>query len=217
MLKKLKNNSLNIVVLTMFLLCLALQCLSGWKVYNEEQIEDNKPPVAFTEYVTSPHFGEALFENWESEFLQMALFVWLTSFLLQKGSAESNKPGDEEQEPETPLTPESPWAARQGGLTRWVYARSLPLALFAMFALSFYGHATQGAMEYSEKLIERGLPPVNWWGYLFTARFWFESMQNWQSEFLAVSSLSILSIWLRQENSPESKPVNKPHTETGAD
>jgi hypothetical protein len=215
--KFIKNNSLNIVVLALFLMCLALQSFSGWKVYNEEQAQENKRTIGFAEYVSGPHFGEALFENWESEFLQMGLFVWLTSFLLQKGSAESNKPDDEEQNPPTALTPESPWAARQGGMTRWIYSRSLPAALFVLFALSLYGHANQGAAEYSEKLMERGLPPVNWWGYLFTARFWFESMQNWQSEFLAVSTLSILSIWLRQENSPESKPVNKPHNETGAD
>lgn len=215
--KKLKNSSLNLVVISLFLICVVLQTISGWKVQNEERSDEHKPPLSYKDYLTSPHFGEAVFENWESEFLQMALFVWFTSFLLQKGSAESNKPEDEEQSPDTPLTPESPWAARQGGLTRWVYSRSLTMALFALFAVSLFGHATQGAMEYSEKLVEQGLPPVNWWQYMFRARFWFESMQNWQSEFLAVSTLSILSIWLRQENSPESKPVNKPHNETGAD
>ncbi|MBX3170992.1 MAG: hypothetical protein KF760_26530 [Candidatus Eremiobacteraeota bacterium] len=208
--KFLRNNALSLTILGFFMFSFTFQILAGWKVYNEERQERHQSQVGLVSYLGTDHFGEATFENWESEFLQMALFVGLTSVLVQKGSAESNSPG--KAKPEYPLRPDSPWPARYGGWVRWVYSRSLFLALMSLFLFSFSMHLVKGAGAYSEELGH----PVTPWQYLFQARFWFESMQNWQSEFLSVATLSLLSIWLRQENSPESKPVNKPHHLTGA-
>ena len=207
--KFLRNNALSLVILGFFAFSFLFQTLAGWQVYNEERQQRHQSQVSLVSYLRTDHFGEATFENWESEFLQMAIFVGLTSVLAQKGSAESNDP-DEQPQP-YPLRPDSPWPARQGGWIRWVYARSLTLALIGLFLLSFSMHLVRGAGAYSEQ-IGRSVTP---WQYLFQANFWFESMQNWQSEFLSVAALSLLSIWLRQENSPESKPVNKPHHLTG--
>lgn len=208
--KFLRNNGLSLVILGFFVFSFVFQTLAGWQVYNEERQERHQSQVSLISYLGTDHFGEATFENWESEFLQMAIFVGLTSVLTQKGSAESNTPG--ETEPEYPLRPDSPWPARYGGWVRWIYSRSLTLALLGLFSFSFTMHLLKGAGAYSEELGKT----VTAWQYLFEPRFWFESMQNWQSEFLSVVVLSVLSIWLRQENSPESKPVNKPHHLTGA-
>lgn len=208
--KFLRNNALSLVILSFFAFSFLGQCLAGWKVYNQERQQRHQAPLGLFGYLHTSHFGEATFENWESEFLQMALFVGLTSVLTQKGSAESNDP--EEPPQEYPLRPDSPWAAKYGGWVRWIYSRSLTLALTGLFLFSFSLHLVQGAGAYSEE-IGRTVTPSE---YFFQPRFWFESMQNWQSEFLSVAALSLLSIWLRQENSPESKPVNKPHRLTGS-
>lgn len=210
--KALRHNALSMAILILFAFSFVFQSLSGWKVYNQERQQRKQPTLGFASYLQSDHFGEATFENWESEFLQMAIFVGLTSILVQKGSAESNPASDEPAEPEYPLTADSPWPARRGGWVRRLYARSLTLALSALFLMSFSLHLVRGAGAHSEQ-VGRLVTP---WDYLFTAQFWFESMQNWQSEFLSVATLSLLSIHLRQENSPESKPVNKPHHLTGA-
>lgn len=140
----------------------------------------------------------------------MAMFVLMTAYLYQKGSAESNDP--DREEPAYPLTSESPWPAKQGGWIRALYSYSLPLVLFALFLVSFGGHAVAGLQEYREDH-----PTAQVIDYLGSAQFWFESMQNWQSEFMSVVALGLFSIVLRQKGSPESKPVNQPTWETGAD
>lgn len=217
----LRDNGLSLVLLALFLLAAVGQGLAGWGVYNEEQEIHGEPQVGFAEYLSTPHFGEALAENWESEFLQMALFVILTAFLYQRGSAVSNPPPDEEAgEPSRSpqVTEDSPWPLRQP--LKWVrtlYANSLAVALAALFVFSFWLHAWNGAREFSEEQIQHGQAGVSTVQYLGTSRFWFESFQNWQSEFLSVLVLAVLSIWLRQAGSPESKPLEKPHHRTGAE
>ena len=220
----LKDNALSLVVLGLFLVTLAGQSVAGFFEYNQEQEEHGEPPVGYAEYLATGHFAESVFENWESEFLQMGLYVFLTAFLVQRGSAESKKPDDEledgpEEIDEDPADhrndPDAPWPVRRGGLVLKLYEGSLSLAFLFLFLVSFVGHAIGGTMDYNAEQAEHGGEPVSVLGYMVTARFWFESLQNWQSEFLAVASIVILSIMLRQRGSPESKPVHAPTWQTG--
>jgi len=214
--KLLREQSLTIVTLGLFLLFLSAQAVTGHRAYNLDQQEHQEPTVSFGSYLRSGHFIEATFENWESEFLQMGAYVLLTAFLLQRGSAESRDPDNPEEAESEPLTDDSPWAAKKSGAVRFAYENSLAIALLAIFVVSFLMHAWGGAMLYSEEQVSHGGSPVSTLEFMRTSEFWFESFQNWQSEFLAVAGLVILSIFLRQRNSPESKPVNAPHSSTGA-
>jgi hypothetical protein len=214
--KLLRDQSLTIVTLALFLLFLSAQAVTGHRSYNLDQQEHQEPTVSFGSYVRSGHFIEATFENWESEFLQMGAYVLLTAFLIQRGSAESRDPDNPEKEEQEPLTADSPWAAKQFGAVRHAYEHSLAITLFAIFIFCFFMHAWGGAMVYSEEQVSHGGSPVGTFAFMRTSQFWFESFQNWQSEFLAVAALVVLSIFLRQRNSPESKPVNAPHSSTGA-
>ena len=216
--RTLRDNGLSTVMFGLFALFLVGMSLAGQRQYNEEQAAHGEESVSYVGYVQTGHFVEAVFENWESEFLQMGGFVLLTVFLFQKGSPESKKPGGDEPEDEDPRTSErddAPWLVRTGGVKLWLYERSLSIALFTLFFLSFALHAAGGAREYSSEQEAHGGSAVSIPGYLRTSQFWFESLQNWQSEFLAVGALVVLSIYLRQRGSPESKPVAAAHTETG--
>lgn len=174
-------------------------------------------PVTAMAYLLTPHFRSALFENWESEFLQMGFYVLLTRSLFQIGSSESKDPSAKEEvdrEPD-PGRPGAPWPVRRGGWILALYKNSLSIAFFAMFLASFLGHF-QGSFQHAvEEHAEKSQPIPSIGEYLTSAEFWFESFQNWQSEFLAVASIVILSIWLRQKGSPESKPVDAAHLTTG--
>jgi hypothetical protein len=215
----LRNNGLTVVLLLMFLSSLVGQTLSGHHEYNENQREHGQPAAALSEYLGSGHFIEAVFENWESEFLQMATYVFLTAFLFQKGSSESKDPAKTERVDIIPEAarrhPESPWAVRHGGLPLKLYQNSLGLAFVFLFLASVLLHAYGGAVEYNQDQLAHGGQAVSVLGYMGTSRFWFESFQNWQSEFFSTAVLVVLSIWLRQKGSPESKPVDAPHDETG--
>ena len=217
----LRDNGLSLVMFGLFFLFLIGQSIAGWLEYNDTAREHHQAVVAFLSYLHTGHFFEALFENWESEFLQMGAYVALTACLIQKGSAESRKPPEEGENPqdEDPNDkrndPNAPGPVRKGGFALWLYEQSLALALFLLFALSFAGHAIAGAKEFSQDQVAHGEHAVTALQYLGTSRFWFESLQNWQSEFLAVFSLVVLSIWLRGKGSPESKPVAAPHSQTG--
>jgi hypothetical protein len=204
----------------LFALFLVFMSLTGQREYNEDQTEHGQETVTYVKYLQTGHFVEAVFENWESEFLQMGAFVLLTVFLFQKGSPESKKLEGHEPVDEDPRhsdRDDAPWLARTGGVQTWLYERSLTIALFTLFFLSFALHAAGGAREYSAEQLAHGGTEVGTLNYLTTARFWFESFQNWQSEFLAVGALVVLSIYLRQKGSPESKPVAAPHAETGSE
>jgi succinate dehydrogenase hydrophobic anchor subunit len=217
-----RENGLAIVWFGLFFFTFIVgQSVVGHREYNNDQREHGQPTATYAEYLRTPHFVEATMENWESEFLQMFLFVALTAFLYQKGSAESKKldePEAVDQDPRLARNKDAPWPVRKGGLILRVYENSLSLAFFLLFAFSFCLHAAGGAREYNEDQRAHGrAEQVSTLGYLGTSRFWFESLQNWQSEFLAVGSMVVLSIFLRQRGSPESKPVAAPHSQTGKD
>ena len=218
--KALKYNGLSLAMFGLFAVFLILMSLAGNRQYNEEQTDHGEETVGYVEYVTTGHFVEAVFENWESEFLQMGGFVLLTVWLYQKGSPESKKLEGHEPVDEDPRgtdRDDAPWLARTGGVQTWLYERSLSIALFALFFLSFALHAAGGAREYSAEQLAHGGTRVSTLSYLRTSQFWFESFQNWQSEFLAVGALVVLSVYLRQRGSPESKPVAAAHADTGTE
>jgi hypothetical protein len=215
----LRNNGLSIVMLGFFVLLLAAQSIAGNLEANSDRAEHGLKPLGFCEYLASPHFIEATMENWESEFLQMGLFVFLTAFLYQKGSAESKDPSKREEVDRDPQKSRSkanaPWPVRRGGWILKLYEHSLSLAFLLLFLFSFFFHGIGGSAEYNEEQALHGQPVVSTLGYFGTSRFWFESFPNWQSEFLAIGAMVVLTIFLRQKGSPESKPVDAPHSETG--
>jgi hypothetical protein len=209
-----RNNGLSLTLAVAFLAIMVGQTLAGHAAHNDELAEHGRPVLSLSAYVASAHFFEATFENWESEFLQMAVFV-----LYQAGSSESKRPGVVEAVDVDPraitIPPDAPWAVRRGGAWLRLYEHSLGLAFTLLFVVSIAGHAVAGAAQQSADAALHGGPAISVGDYLLTPRFWFESMQNWQSEFLALLAMVVLSIFLRQRGSPESKPVHAPHTETG--
>lgn len=215
-----KNNNLSIVLFVLFAISLGGQSLAGWKSYNADQQDHGKPEIGYVSFLGSSEFGETVFENWESEFFQMAFYVILTVFLIQKGSSESKKHDGSDKVDEDPELhrndPNAPGPVRSGGWKLVVYKNSLSLAFVLLFLISFLGHAATGSRKFSEEQMEHGRAAVGTFEYMTNARFWYESFQNWQSEFLAVLSIVVLSIWLRQWGSPESKPVHASHEETGS-
>ena len=217
--KVFRDNGLTLVMSTLFVLSLAGQIFTGLSQYNDDQSEHAQPTVGLAEYLTTGHFIEATFENWESEFLQMAAYVMLTAFLYQRGSSESKDPDKQEEVDRDPAgardKPDAPGPVRAGGLSLKLYENSLFIAFALLFLFSFALHAYGGAVEYSSEQQAHGRAPVTVWQYLAGSRFWFESFQNWQSEFMSVAAIVLLSIWLRQRGSPESKPVDASHDSTG--
>ena len=213
------DNALSIVLFTLFFACLIAQSITGWYESNAERRDHHQPEIGYTAYLTTGHFIESVFENWESEFLQDAAYVLLTAFLVQRGSAESKNPDADESVDADPSQaqddPDAPWPVRRGGAWLMLYKNSLFLAFVLLFVLAFMLHAAGGARDYSQEQLQHGGQAVSMLEYLATSRFWFESFQNWQSEFLAVGSIVVFSIFLRQQGSPESKPVAAPHSATG--
>ncbi len=214
-----RNRALTLVLMAMFLLFLVGQMTMGWHEYNATQRQHGQAWITFSGYLATGHPWEALFENWESEFLQMAVFVLLTTCLVQKGSPESRRLGVKELVDTDPRDfandPDVPWPVRRGGWILRLYEHSLGLAFIGLFLISWVGHAAGGFAEYAADQVAhgQGRPTLN--EYLVSARFWFESFQNWQSEFLAIAAMVWLAVYLRQRWSPESKPVHAPHDETG--
>jgi hypothetical protein len=214
----LRDNGLSLALGGLFLLSLIGQTLTGHATYNAEQKSHGRQTVAYWSYLRSSHFAEATFENWESEFLQMGAYVVLTMLLFQRGSAESRDP-DGPEEPSKSRSRDAsqrPWPVRRGGVARRLYEHSLGIAFGLIFVISFALHAVSGAQLYSEDQRKHGEPPISAPQYLGTSQFWFESFQNWQSEFLAILAMVVLSIFLRQKDSPESKDVESPHSQTGS-
>jgi hypothetical protein len=216
--RKLHDNSLSLMALGVFLVLVFLQSITGWRVTNADDAEHHRSTQSYGRYLRSGHFAEATFENWESEFLQMGAYVGLTALLIQRGSPESKKPDGDPSDADPRAAaddPNAPWPVRRGGLALKLYEHSLSSALLLLFLLSFVGHLLGGHAEYNQQQIAHGEAPVSLWSFLTSAQLWFQSFQNWQSEFLAVFTLAVLGIFLRERGSPQSKPVAASHAETG--
>jgi hypothetical protein len=212
------DNSLSIVLLGLFFVFFVGLALTGYAQQNEELVMHGQSTETFVSYLGSGEFIEAVFENWESEFLQMGAFVLLTIWFKQKGSADSKElQGDDPVDAPSPypLRAAKSWSARWRAIRHMLYSSSLTIAMFTLFFVSMALHAVGGAAAASEEAVQHGESAMSVWEYVGSSQFWFESFQNWQSEFIAVAALIIFSIFLRQRHSPESKPVEESDSKTG--
>jgi hypothetical protein len=218
-----KGNSLGLAFALLFLLTLGGQAYSGWRLFNAEQAAESLGAITLADYLTSASFAVDVAENWQSEYLQFLLYILGTVWLLQRGSPESKEPdslgleSDEEQKVGPFATEDSPAWARVGGVRTLVFSWSLSLVMFAVFAGSWLAQSVTGWAAYNELQLQSLQDTVSWPAYLRMAEFWSRSLQNWQSEFLAVGSMAVLSVYLRQRGSPESKPVGAAHSATGVE
>lgn len=217
----LHENSLSLAFGALFLAALAAQAFAGVAEYNDQQIADGLAHVSVAEYVTSSDYAVDVAENWQSEFLQFFLYITATVWLVQRGSPESKPVGeegrgtDEEQKVGAYATDETPSAATLGGLTARLYARSLGLVMGTIFVACWLTQSIAGWATYNEERLTQLRDPLSWPGYLASADFWSRSLQNWQSEFLAVGAMAVFSIYLRERGSAESKPTGEPDSVTG--
>ena len=215
----LRDHGLLLANLALFGIFIVGMALSGVRVYNSNQMEHGGSIVSFAGYLKTGDFVEATFENWESEFLQMGMYVVLTAYLFQRGSSESKPIDEKSPQDEDPRDsqhkPDAPWPVKRGGWVLKLYENSLASFFFVLFLATWALHAAGGAKAYSEEELAHGGQAVSFFEYLTTSQFWFESFQNWQSEFLAVAAIVWASVYLRQRGSPESKPVAAPYLETG--
>jgi hypothetical protein len=217
----LRANALSLAFGVLFLVTLVGQAISGTADFNAQQVASGLEPVSFWEYVTSSSFGVDVMENWQSEYLQFFLYVFATVWLVQRGSSESKEPGkegtesDREQQVGRHAGEESPVWARTGGWRTAVFSRSLGLLMGGLFLLTWAASSVAGWSAFNAEQLADRQDPVSWGGYLAEADFWNRSFQNWQSEMLAVASMAIFAVYLRQRGSPESKPVGAAHADTG--
>jgi hypothetical protein len=217
----LKENSLSIVFLVLFLAALSGQAVAGHADFNEEQVRHGDPEISLSRYVISSDFGVAVMENWQSEYLQFTLFVLATVWLLQRGSPESkelHKAGvesDRQQRVGPHAQRNSPRWAKVEGIRRRIYENSLLLVMGSFWLGTWFAQSVTGLAQFNSERLDHQMDTVGWWSYLGRADFWEKTLQNWQSEFLAVGSMAILAVYLRQRGSPESKPVGAPHASTG--
>ena len=221
MTKALRNNGLSLFFGLIFLLALLGQALTGHALYNEEQLSSGLEEISLAQYLVSSNFAVDVSENWQSEYLQFLLYIFATIWLVQKGSPESkelNEPGtesDKEQLVGEFSNAKSPKWARVSGWRRTLYSNSLGLTMGLIFVLSWLVQSISGNSNYNQEQIQNFEQPVSWTEYIASPEFWNRTLQNWQSEFLAVGSMVVLSIYLRQRGSPESKPVGSAHDDTG--
>jgi hypothetical protein len=219
----LRENGLTIFFGTIFLLALGGQAIAGHIAYNADQAEHHEAAISLGRYLTSSAFGNAVMENWQSEFLQFTLYITATVWLIQRGSPESKKPGEAGSESNRAqkiggfAARGAPEPARAGGWKAAIYGNSLLLIMGAIFILSLFAQSVTGWNVYNDDQIAHHSHAVSWGTYIGTATFWEAALQNWQSEFLAVGSMSVFAIYLRQRGSPESKPVGAPHEATGTE
>jgi hypothetical protein len=217
----LKENSLSIVFLLLFLAALTGQAIAGHADFNEEQVRHADPEMSLTRYVVSSDFGVAVMENWQSEYLQFTLFVLLTVWLYQRGSPESKElqksglESDEAQRVGAHAQRNSPGWAKAAGIRRRLYENSLLLVMGTIWLGTWFAQSVTGLAQFNSQRLDHHMDTVGWWSYIGRADFWEKTLQNWQSEFLAVGSMAILAVYLRQRGSPESKPVGAPHGATG--
>jgi hypothetical protein len=219
----LRENSLGLVFGLLFLIVLVAQAFAGHADFNQQQLSEGLDPVSLGRYLTSASFGVDVLENWQSEYLQFFLYIYLTVWLLQKGSPESKELGKAGRESEQDqkigvyADDDSPKWARARGLKLWLFSNSLGLVMGVFFLLSWLGQSIAGVAAYNEEQLGNLEDPVSWSRYLTEPDFWNRTLQNWQSELLAVASMTILAIYLRQRGSSQSKPVGSAHTSTGVE
>jgi len=217
-----RDNALTLAFGALFLITLLGQAISGTADYNSQQIANGLEPVTFWRYVTSSSFGVDVMENWQSEYLQFFLYIFGTVWLIQRGSSESKKPGEEgletdkEQKVGRYADEDSPRWAKTGDWRTTVFSHSLGMLMLALFLLTWTASAIAGWAAYNNDQLKDHEDPVSWVGYLGEADFWNRSFQNWQSEMLAVGSMAVFAVYLRQRGSPESKPVGVAHADTGS-
>jgi hypothetical protein len=227
--KTLRNHSLSLFFLVLFLAALVGHAIAGHAEYNNEEIaharllSEQPETLSFWRYLVTSDFGQAVMENWQSEYLQFTLFIGATVWFVQKGSPESKKldevgrQSDAEQKVGEHATADSPKWARARGFKLFLYENSLLIVMGTIWLASWFAHSVTGWSAYNASQIEHEDQPLSWVQYLGSADFWETTLQNWQSEFLAVGSMAVLAIYLRQRGSPESKPVGTPHDATGVE
>ena len=223
MFARIRPHALSLFFALIFALALIGQSIAGFYAFNDEQSSHGEAMVSFTGFVTSSDFVVDVAENWQSEYLQFFLYVFGTVWLLQHGSPESkelDKAGvesDREQKVGDHADPSSPRWAADKGWRQTLYSRSLGIVMAVIFTWSWLAQSIAGVAAYNEEHLRQLQAPVSWPQYLGSADFWNRTLQNWQSELLAVASMAILSVYLRQRGSPESKPVGSAHTSTGVE
>jgi hypothetical protein len=219
----LRHNSLSLVFGLLFLGTLVGQALVGHADFNAAQVAHNSDTISLWRYVRSSEFGVDVLENWQSEYLQFSLFILGTVWLIQRGSPESKKPeevgleSDADQKIGAHAEEGSPRWARMGGWRTWLFSNSLLLVMGSIWIASWLGQSITGRVAYNAERFDHQQTAVTWGSYVLTPDFWNRTLQNWQSEFLAVGSMAVLAIYLRQRGSPESKPVGSPHAATGVE
>jgi hypothetical protein len=219
----LKNNSLSLFFLALFLAALMGQAFAGHAAVNEDALRHGDPTMSMGRYVLSSEFGGAVLENWQSEYLQFTLFILTTVWLLQRGSPESKplhkagRESDKDQKVGEHARADSPRWAKVAGVRRALYENSLLIVMAGIWVGSWFGQSVTGLSQYNTERLDHHQLPVSWLDYLGRADFWERTLENWQSEFLAVGSMAILAVYLRQRGSPESKPVGSPHEATGVE
>lgn len=218
--KQIKDNSLSIVFGLLLLIALAAQSLVGLADYNNSARTDGLAEIDWWRYITSSSFAVDVAENWQSEYLQFTLYILLTVWLVQRGSSESKPPddvglgSDREQRAGAFAEPDSPGLIRRGGWRAGLYSASLTVVMATVFLLSWAAQAVAGRVAFNELRLRDQLDPLSLDQYLVSPDFWVRTLQNWQSELLAVGSMAIFAVFLRQRGSPESKPAGAPHSET---
>jgi uncharacterized protein DUF6766 len=218
-----KDNGLTLAFLGLLLGAVIGQAFSGVAEFNGEQRATGGATLSLAQYLVSSEFAVDIAENWQSEYLQFALYIVATTWLIQRGSSESKKPdevgtgSDQEQKIGRYAEPDSPAWARAGGWRTALYGRSLGLIMSFFFAMSLLAQSIAGRAAFNNQLLDRDQDTLSWFGYATSADFWNRTLQNWQSEFLAVASMAAFAIYLRQRGSPESKLVGAPHDVTAED
>jgi hypothetical protein len=216
-----RDQSLSLFFLGLFLLTLVGQSVAGWKSFNEEQLQHGSAAISYARYLVSSDFGQAVTENWQSEYLQFVTFILATIWLVQRGSSESKqvrasgRESDQKQEVGSHAQSDSPRWARVGGWRTTLYSNSLVVVMLVIFVGSWFAQSATGWTEYNAEQREHDQATVSWAGYVTRSNFWENTLQNWQSEFLAVGTMAVYTIYLRQRGSPESKPVGASHEATG--
>jgi hypothetical protein len=219
--RALRDHSLSLFFFALFLAALVGQAIAGHAEYNNEAVAHSDETLSFWRYIVSSAYGQAVMENWQSEYLQFTLFIFATVWFVQKGSPESKKPdqvgreSDADQRIGEHAGPDAPRWARVRGLRLFLYSNSLLIVMTTIFLGSWFAHSVTGWSTYNADQLDHDEETLSWLQYLGSADFWESTLQNWQSEFLAVGSMAVLAIYLRQRGSPESKPVGTPHEATG--